>query len=415
MTGNHAGRMLHLNVFVHGTGHHEAAWRHPGVVPEQTLDLAYYRGLAEVAERGRLDSLFVSDAYFGIINKLEATTLLGALAESTQRIGLIATVGTTYCEPYHLAAQLATLDRISGGRAGWNIVTSSADGTAANFGRARHPDHSERYRMAGEFVEAVKWMWQGGAAFDGEYYRAQGPYRLPVAPQGYPVLVQAGSSESGRAMGARIGEVIFTAQQTYEAAHAFYADMKGRLAGYGRSPEELVIMPGLCPIVADTEAEARELEAELGELIDMPDALRRLSTRFDADLAGYPLDGPVPLERAKAPESINALRSRQQLLLDLARDERMTLRQFVHRFAAGRGHFAFAGTAVQLADELERWFREGAADGFNIMPQLFPGGLETFVDKVVPELQERGLFRIEYEGATLREHLGLRHPLAEHV
>ncbi|WP_223829847.1 LLM class flavin-dependent oxidoreductase [Paenibacillus arenilitoris] len=427
-----------MNLFAHGTGHHEAAWRLPEADPRQTLDIDYYRHLARVAERGLMDSLFVSDAYFGRINKLEATTLLAALSAATERIGLIATVGTTYCEPYHLARQAATLDHISGGRAGWNIVTGSADASSLNFGKAEHPEHSRRYRIAEEFVDAVKRLWDGGidpalsggaqpvdgpsglrpdsgivgeAGFEGEYYSVKGPFNLPRPPQGYPVLVQAGSSESGRAMGARVAEVVFTAQQTFDAAREFYADLKSRLPAYGRLPEQLVIMPGLCPIVADTEAEARELEAELNEHVNMQDALKRLSSRFEADLSEYPLDGPVPLHKAKLPGEINALRSRQQLLLDMIEEESLTIRQFVRRFANGRGHFAFTGTAVRLADEMEKWFLRGAADGFNIMPQSFPGGLEAFVDKVIPELQNRKLFREAYEGTTLREHLGLAMPV----
>jgi len=419
MEENFRGRMLRLNVFVHGTGHHEAAWRHAAAVPRQTLDAAYYRHLAQVAERGLMDSLFVSDAYFGVINKLEATTLVGALAEATRHIGLIATVGTTYCEPYQLARQAATLDLISGGRAGWNIVTGSADGTSLNFGRSEHPEHSLRYKIAGEFVDVVKQLW--GSLEDGErreldyagqYYSVKGALGVPRSPQGHPVLVQAGSSESGKSMGARVAEVIFTAQPDFEAGRAFYADLKSRLPLYGRRPEQLVIMPGLCPIVADTEAEAQEMEAELNELVDVRDALKRLSARFHVDLADYPLDGPVPLQAAKQPDQVNALRSRQQLLLEMIEQESLTIRQLVHRFANGRGHMAFTGTAVRLADEMERWFKGGAADGFNIMPQMFPGGLEAFVDKVIPELQNRGLFRTAYEGTTLRENLGLAAPTA---
>lgn len=429
----HHSRMLHLNVFVHGTGHHEAAWRHQEAAPWQTLDIQYYRHLAQVAERGLMDSLFVSDAYFGKINKLEATTLLSALAAATKHIGLIATVGTTYNEPYHLARQAATLDHISGGRAGWNIVTGSADATALNFGKSEHPEHSHRYHMASEFADVVKQLWDsweddawindgcGGKRLDprkiheldykGSHYEVKGAFNLPRPPQGYPVLVQAGSSESGKIMGAQVAEVIFTAQQRFDLASEFYADLKSRLPAYGRLPEQLIIMPGLCPIVADTEAEAKEMEAELNELVDMQDALKRLSTRFDVDLAEYPLDGPVPLHKAKLPGEINALKSRQQLLLEMIEEGKLTIRQFVHRFANGRGHYAFTGTAIQLADEMEKWFRNGAADGFNIMPQIFPGGLEAFVDKVIPELQNRKLFRTAYEGTTLREHLGLAKPV----
>ncbi len=238
----------------------------------------------------------------------------------------------------------------------------------------------------------------------------KGPLNIARPPQGYPVLVQAGSSETGKEFAAKVAEAIFTAQQTYEEAQAFYQDVKGRLAKYGRVPGQLKILPGLSPILADTEAEARDIEQELFDLIDLDRTIDQLSSRLGIDLTGHPLDQPVSLEGALTTGQVNGMKSRHQLILDLVERERPTLRQLIHRLAGARGHFTFTGTPLQLADLIERWFRNGAADGFNVMPQLYPGGLERFVDKVIPELQNRGLFRTAYEGTTLRDHLGLARP-----
>lgn len=426
-------RQLHLGLFVRGLGHHEAAWRHPAAIPERELDFAMFKQMARTAERGLFDALFLADDYAGTAHRLEPFTLLAALAAVTEHIGLIATVGTVYNEPYHVARKFASLDHISGGRAGWNIVTGAEAGEAArNFGREEHPGHAARYAEGAEFVEVVKRLWdswedgalvydkQANRQFDpakvraigfaGEKYRVQGPLNVPRPPQGHPVLVQAGSSEAGKALGARTAEVIFTAQQTLEAAQRFYGDMKGRLGQYGRTADQLVVMPGLGFIVADSEREAKELEAELHALIDIPAALERMSERFEVDLSRYPLDGPVPLEHARPLGYSNGTKSRQQVILEAASQERMTIRDLIHRDAGGHGHIAFTGSALQLADFIETWFRGEACDGFNLMPQLVPGCLDTFVDQVVPELQNRGLFRTAYEGKTFRERLGLDRP-----
>ncbi|MCU6794343.1 LLM class flavin-dependent oxidoreductase [Paenibacillus sp. WQ 127069] len=428
-------RKLHLNAFIRGAGHHEAAWRHPDTHPELSLDIQHFIQLAQTAERGLLDSLFLADGYVGKTNKLEPFTFLSALAAVTRHIGLIATVNTTYNEPFHIARKFASLDHISHGRAGWNIVTGSGS-AEANFGRDEHPEHSLRYETAEEFVEVTKQLWdsweddalvydkQSGTQFahgkvheinfKGKYYSVKGPLNIPRPPQGYPVLVQAGSSESGKELAARTAEVIFTAQQTFADGKAFYTDVKSRLAKYGRTPEQLHILPGISPILADTEAEAREIERELDNLIDTTDAVKRLSSRFGVDLSEYPIDGPVPLHEAKELEEVNGNKSRHQLVIDLVRNENLTIRQLVQRLAGARGHLTFTGTPLQMADVMEHWFKNGAADGFNVMPQLYPSGLDVFVEQVIPELQNRGLFRTAYEGQTLRENLGLVRPANLH-
>lgn len=428
---SHTERKLHLNVFLRAAGHHEAAWRHPSVRPGGDLDIHYLKEMALIAEQGLMDSVFLADGYAGRTAKLEPFTQLAALASVTSQIGLIATVGTVYNEPFHVARQFASLDHISEGRAGWNIVTGAGD-ASHNFGRTEHPEHASRYESAEEFVEVVKRLWDSWeddalvydkragiqiAAdkvreinFQGKAYAVKGPLNIPRPPQGYPVLVQAGSSERGKELAAKTAEVIFTAQQTFGAGQAFYIDVKSRLKKYGRTQDQLHILPGFSPIVADTEAEARELEEELNALIDMKSALKQMSERFDVDLAEYPLDSPVPLNKAKPAEAFNGIRSRQEAILDAARRDNMTIRQLIYRHAGGHGHNTFAGSTLQVADFIEAWFRGGACDGFNILPQTFPDGLKAFVDKVIPELQNRGLFRTEYEGRTLREKLGLARP-----
>ncbi len=354
--------------------------------------------------------------------------LLAALASATERIGLISTVSTAYNAPYLLARRFASLDHLSGGRAGWNLVTSATDQEAHNFGRDQHFDHAERYAQAEEYIDVALGLWDSftddaflrdkasGRYFDpaklriadhrGEHYRVRGPLNQPRPPQGHPVLVQAGSSEPGKELAARTAEVVFTAQQTLQDAQAFYADLKSRLARYGREPDELKIMPGLSPVLGRTQAEAEDLYAELQDLIEPQLGLALLSGMAGGlDLSAYPLDGPLP----ELPPS-NAMKSRQALFIDLARRENLSIRQLYLKVAGARGHCTLVGDPRQIADHLEQWFTSGAADGFNIMPPLLPDGLDRFVELVVPELQRRGLFRREYQGRTLREHLGLRRP-----
>jgi FMN-dependent oxidoreductase (nitrilotriacetate monooxygenase family) len=432
-------KQLHLNVFVSGTGHHEASWRHPQASPDRNADVKYFQKIAQIAERGKLDSLFLADGYvvdadvrYRNVTRLEPLTLLSALSVVTERIGLIATAATTYNDPFHIARKFASLDHISGGRAGWNIVTAGTEATSFNFGRDEHLNHSLRYQLAEEFVDVVTQLWDSWEEdalaidkeaglfahkekvheinFKGEHYAVRGPLNLNRPPQGYPVLVQAGSSESGKELAAKTAEVIFTAVQTLGEAQAFYHDVKSRLARYGRTPDQLAILPGLSPILGDTEAEARELEQSLQDLTIPAYGLARLSRLLGTDLFKYDLDQPVPIDDLPGIDAINGRKARYQLLVDLAIRENLTIRQLILRTAGARGHLTFVGTPIQVADLIEEWFTKGGSDGFNVMPPLLPLGLEAFVDKVVPELQNRGLFRTEYEGYTLREHLGLAKP-----
>ena len=430
-------RQLHLNAFLMGTGHHEAAWRHPDSRPQDTLDARHYARLAQLAERAKLDSIFFADnlalgrnVRYGTGNHLEPVTLLSAVAMLTERIGLIATASTTYHEPFQLARKFASLDHISGGRAGWNIVTSAGEDEAHNFNLDKRPAHESRYARATEFVEVVQKLWDSWAddarlldkssghfadpdlisTIDhvGTHFQVRGPLNIPRPVQGHPLLVQAGSSEAGREYAAQFAEAVFTAQQTLADGQAFYADLKARAASYGRRPDEVLILPGICAVLGGTEAEAKQKEAELNALISPEYGVEQLSRMLEHDLSGYPLDGPLPVLPGE--DSIEGMKSRSTLVTEIARRDNLTIRQLIERLAGGRGHRVFAGTPEQVADQLDLWFHSGAADGFNIMPPNLPGGLEDFVEHVVPELQRRGLFRTEYTGTTLREHYGLARP-----
>ncbi|MEW9532061.1 LLM class flavin-dependent oxidoreductase [Microbispora sp. NPDC049125] len=432
-------RKLHLNAFLMGVGHHEAAWRHPRTEPRRVTDVRHFQHLARVAERGRLDSVFLADglALWGNVRHnalggLEPLTLLSALAAVTDHVGLIATVSTTYNEPFHVARKFASLDHISGGRAGWNIVTSAGEAEAHNFGIDR-PAHRLRYERADEFLDVVTKLWDsweddavlGDRAsgvyadtgkihqvdHEGPHFRVRGPLNTQRPPQGRPLLVQAGSSEDGRGFAARHAEAVFTAQQTLEEGQEFYADIKARAVAYGRRPEDILILPGISPILGATEREALRLEKELEDLIVPAYGVGQLSNILGVDLSGHPLDEPLP----EVPVETEGQQSRLKLVVDLARREGLTIRQLIGRLAGGRGHRVVAGTPEQIADQLQEWFEGGAADGFNIMPPLLPSGLEDFVDHVVPELQARGLFRYEYEGRTLRDRYGLARPAGRHT
>ncbi|WP_371783211.1 LLM class flavin-dependent oxidoreductase [Streptosporangium subroseum] len=427
-------RKLHLNAFLMGVGHHEAAWRHPRTSSADVTDVRHYQRLAQVAERGRLDSVFLADglALWGNVRHnalggLEPLTLLAALAAVTDHIGLIATVSTTYNEPFHVARKFASLDHISGGRAGWNIVTSASEAEAHNFGIER-PAHRDRYARATEFLEVVTKLWdswEDGAILGdhhsgnyadtdrihtldhiGPHFRVRGPLNTSRPPQGHPLLVQAGSSEDGKEFAARFAEAVFTAQQTLADGQAFYADLKSRLGRYGRREDELLILPGISPIIGSTEREALQLERELEELIIPEYGVHQLSNILGVDLSDHPLDARLP----EVPPATDGQQSRVKLVTDLAEREQLTLRQLIGRLAGGRGHRVVTGTPEQIADQIEEWFVNGAADGFNIMPPVLPGGLEDFVDHVVPELRLRGLFRTDYEGRTLRQNYGLARP-----
>jgi len=431
-------RQMKLGAFLPGPGQHVAAWRHPEAA-DGALDLDYYVRLAHTAERGLFDAFFLADYLsLGIRNGagftsfgvgFEPVTLYSALAAVTGHIGFVATASTTYEDPYLLARRFASLDHLSKGRAAWNLVTTESADAALNFGVVLQPSHEDRYLRAEEFHDVVTGLWDtwddDALVRDratGVYYRAdrvralnhrgahfqvRGPLNIPRSPQGRPVVVQAGSSEAGKQLAARTAEVVFTAQQDLAGAQAFYRDLKGRMAGFGRAPEQLKIMPGVQPYVARTEAEARSKYQELEELI-LPevglDLLSGLTGGF-VDLAGYDLDGPLP----ELPLT-QGNRSRQALVYDLARGRGLSIRELYKWVAGARGHWTIIGTPGQIADQLQEWFEHEAADGFNIMPPLLPRDIDDFVALVVPELQRRGLFRTEYEGRTLRENLGLARP-----
>ncbi|MCR8632779.1 LLM class flavin-dependent oxidoreductase [Paenibacillus radicis (ex Xue et al. 2023)] len=430
-------RQMTLHFFMNSTGFHETAWRLSKAEPERVTDLAFYKKMAQRAEQAKFHSVFLADGYdlggsvkHQALGRLEPYTLLSALAAVTEQIGLIATVSTSYNEPYHTARYFASLDHLSGGRAGWNIVTTGIGKTHLNFSREEHFEHAERYNRALEFVQLTTKLWDSweddalvadkgtGVYTDtekihainhkGDSFSVKGPLNIPRPPQGYPVLAQAGSSEEGKELAARTGEIVYTAQQTLKEAQAFYADVKSRLSRYGRSPDDVQIVPGFSSIVGETESEAKEKEAELHESIIPELGLKRLSDRLKVDLFSYPLDGPVP--QLPDPETINETRSRFELMKNMIETEKLTIRQLIQRASGGNGHRTFAGTAVQVADQLEEWFLNGACDGFVIRPQQLPTGLDDFARLVIPELQRRGLFHTEYKGRTLRENLGLTRP-----
>ncbi|MDD0841595.1 LLM class flavin-dependent oxidoreductase [Pseudomonas sp. Gutcm_11s] len=431
-------RQLSLGAFLMAGGHHIAAWRHPDVVANP-LDFGQYRRAAQIAEAAKFDALFVADSVAASTDAIashtsrsvyfEPLTLLSALSAITERIGLVSTVTTSYNEPYHVARKFASLDHLSGGRAGWNLVTSDAAAEAFNFGRDAHIPHAERYSRAREFHQVVRGLWDswaddafvhdqaGGQFYDparlhvlnhsGEHFRVQGPLNVARSPQGRPVVVQAGSSETGRELAAETAEVVFTAQTSLAKAQAFYADLKGRLAKYGRGEDELKIMPGVFIVVGASEAEAREKFEQFQELVEPEVGVALLGRMLgNFDLSGYPLDGPLP----ELPLTENGQQSRQKLLTELAGSEQLTLAQLGRRIAGGRGHHSLIGTPTQIADELQAWFEGRGADGFNVLVPHLPLGLEDVATQVVPELQRRGLFRTEYRGRTLREHLGLPYP-----
>jgi alkanesulfonate monooxygenase len=430
---------LKLGAFLWPTGHHIAAWRHPQAPADAGINLAHWTELARTAERGLFDMLFFADqnaifrdvperlARNAYLVRIEPYGLLTALSLATKNIGLVCTATTTYDEPYHVARRFASLDLISGGRSGWNIVTSANPAEAQNFNREAHVEHAERYRRAWEFVDVVKGLWdsweddafprdkQRGQYLDtskmheiahaGTYFKVRGPLNVSRSPQGQPVLVQAGSSNDGRELASGLAEAIFTAHQTLADAQAFYDDIKSRAVRHGRNPDHVKVMPGLTATVAPTESEAKEKYALLQSLIDPGIALHNLSTFMKFDLSGYDFDGPMP----EIPATV-LVSSRPKMLLDFARKESMTIRQLAIHIAGSRGHLNLIGTPGMIADHMEEWFKKGGADGFNFMPPLLPGSLDDMVDLVVPELQRRGIYRTRYEGTTLRDNLGLPVP-----
>ncbi len=433
-------RQLHINLFVQSRGHHEGSWRHPKATPKALTDISYLQEMAQLAERGKLDSIFLADqlnvtqdATRAPRNWLEPITVLPAIAAVTERIGLIATASSTYSEPFNLARQFASIDHISGGRAAWNIVTSWSAAAASNFGDDNQISHADRYVRAEEYIQVVKALWSSwdeGAIVDnratGEYiregsfrpinhkgtlYSVAGPLNAPRGPQGRPVLVQAGSSDTGKAFAARHAEAVFTAHLELKTAKDFYNDLKSRASDFGRDPKHVIILPGLSPMIGSTESEARQFSEELDALTDPEVGRKRLSARFGGyDFSHLPLDVPLRPEDLPDPETVEAARSRAETIVGFVKREQATLRQLLAKLAGARGHFTFAGTPNQVADLMQTWVEAKAADGFNLMPPVLPWMAETFIDEVLPILRKRGLFREDYSGSTLRDHLGLPKP-----
>ena len=431
-------RTLHLNAFLMEAGHHEAAWRLPESDPGADFELGHWIRLARIAEEAKFDSLFLADGpvlqgtgEFRSPGQLEPLTLLTALAGATERIGLIATVSTTYNSPYNLARRLASVDHVSGGRAGWNIVTSATTEEAANFGLDERPLHADRYERADEFLDVVTKLWdswddyaflgdkESGRWGDpslirpvghrGKHFRVEGGLNVPRSPQGYPLLVQAGASDAGRSFAARYAEAIFTASQTLEHAQEFYGDIKRRAAGLGRDPEQVIVLPGIVPIIGSTETEARQLAQQLDDLRVPEYGLLALAKVLEVEPAELALDDELPRHVVDRPRREGFV-SRSQLIIDFATRERLTVRQVLSRLGGGRGHNVVVGSPEQITETLLTWFEQGAADGFNVMGAALPSGLEAFIEHVLPGLRRRGLFREDYEGTTLREHYGLPRP-----
>ncbi len=431
-------RQLHLNLFLMARGHHEAAWRHGGANRRALTDIELYAEAARIAEAAKFDAVFLADSLATAENgglvatgALEPLTLLTALAARTQQIGLIGTASTTYNHPYTLARQFASLDHLSGGRAGWNIVTSWAPRAGQNYGRTENVTHGDRYRIAQEFIEAVDALWRSYPAqavlddpvqgryldlsrvqpvdYNGRYIQTRGPLNVPSSPQGRPLYVQAGQSDDGRNFAAQWAEAIFTAHLSKASAQDFYADVKGRATRYGRRPQDIVILPGISAAIGSTQYEARLVWEELDALTHPDVGLARLSDRFGGhDFRGIPLDRPMTRDDFPDPNQVQASKSRSIGYVNLALGEGLTLRQLLGRLAGARGHYAVAGTPEEIADIIQDWFTSGASDGFNVMPPIINQQLELFAGEVVPLLRKRGLFRADYTGSTLREHFGLR-------
>jgi FMN-dependent oxidoreductase (nitrilotriacetate monooxygenase family) len=431
------GEMIKLGVIL-DAGSHVAAWRHPDVPRDAAMSFSHISALTKIAERALFDTVFFADSLATDIaaapeiamraepfKHFEPMMLLAALATLTTNIGLISTATTTYYEPYHVARFFATLDHISNGRAGWNLVTSLNVKEAENFGLMQHPPRERRYDRAREFVDVVRGLWDSweddafvcdkdeGTFFRpdkvnelnhvGTYFKTAGPLNVSRSPQGWPVITQAGSSEDGKSLGAETADVIFTAQQTLQSGVAFADDVRRRAVAVGRDPSSIKIMPGIVPFVGKSRAHAKKKLSALDELLHPELGLSVLSALIGGvDLRGFDFDGPLP----ELPPS-NASQSRQALLVDAAKREGLTIRQLCYRACVANGHRLVFGTAEEIADDLEKWHRAGAADGFVLIPAWLPGGLENFTRYVVPVLQERGLYRDKYEGKTLRENLGI--------
>jgi FMN-dependent oxidoreductase (nitrilotriacetate monooxygenase family) len=429
-------RQLHLNMFGNWYGNHRAAWRHPNVDPAQVWSLEFNLNVARTAERGLFDAVFLADAPglgelspAGGQTRPEPITILSAIAAVTTHLGLAATVSTSYSEPYNTARQIASLDFFSGGRAGWNAVTGSQPSVAPNFGPTAHPEPSARYARGEEFIEIVKALWESwdpdaviadqksgvfvdpgkvrNVPYNGEHYQIDALFNVPRSPQGRPMLFHAGSSELGRQQAARHADAIFTAQPTIDVAREYYADLKRRAANFGRRPEDVLVLPGILPIVGSTEAEAKASFAELNALIDIEASIREVARTDGLDVSGLDLDAPVPTCVWEASAATSSFKSRVDALRAKADEANLTAREVIEWDVAAHGHYIVVGTPEQVADDIEHWFTTGAADGFNYKAAQLPDGLEIFVDHVVPLLQRKGIYRKEYTETTLRGHYGV--------
>jgi FMN-dependent oxidoreductase (nitrilotriacetate monooxygenase family) len=426
---------MHLGIFVLGTGNHTAGWRYEGAATSN-CSFPVMQAIAATAERGKFDLFFLGDNlamdpkdHPSFIHRFEPMTVLGALSVVSRHIGLGATMSTSFSEPFHVARVFASLDHLSGGRAAWNVVTSTKDVAALNFSRDRLNEHDLRYEMAEEFVDVVKGLWDtwedGAVVADkatgqyldaakvrvldhkGKYYAVKGPLNIARAPQGHPIIIQAGGSPPGQELSARQADIVFSVVNGDPApAKKNYDSLKTRVVKHGRQPEEVTILPGVMPIIAETDEQAREQLAKLQSWLASANAVALVSERLGHDISGYPLDGPIP----DFPEKTERGQAFSTTLLEKARREKMTLRDLYNLTAAARGHWVLAGSPKRIAVSLEEWLVGGMADGFMIQPAYFPAAFDEFVDKVVPELQRRGLFRREYGGRTLRDHLGVRRP-----
>jgi FMN-dependent oxidoreductase (nitrilotriacetate monooxygenase family) len=433
-----AKRQLELGAFMRPISIHTGAWRYPGAQPDANFNLQHIKRLAQTLERGRFSAFFMAD-HLAVLNmpitalrrshtvtSFEPFTLLSYLAGATERIGLVATASTTFDAPYHIARRFASLDHISGGRAGWNIVTTSNPDAALNFGLSDHMEHDERYRRAREFYEVVTGLWDSFAddAFvrdvaegiyvdpsrmhvldhKGPYLSVRGPLNIARPIQGWPVIVQAGASEAGRQLAAETAELVFAAESTLPGAKAFYADVKGRAEKLGRNREHIKILPGAFVVIGDSDAEAREKRERLDSLVHYDSSVASLSVWLGHDASGFDPDGPLP----DVPETNHSHTGRKRVI-ELARRENLTVRQLAQR-VGGYGGLSFVGTPAHIADEMQAWLEGEGSDGFNVLFPYVPGGVDDFVEKLVPELQRRGIFRREYAGTTLRENLGLPRP-----
>ncbi len=431
-------RQLHLGAFMRPVAIHTGAWRYPGAWPDANFSFAHLRHLARRLEEAKFDAFFMADHLAVLdmpvnalkrshtVTSFEPFTLLSALAGATERIGLVATASTTFDEPYHIARRFASLDHLSGGRAGWNIVTTANPDAALNFGQDTQMEHDARYDRAREFYDVVTGLWdsfaddafvrdaESGIYFDparmhvldhhGPYLNVRGPLNIARPVQGWPVIVQAGASEAGRQLAAETAEVVFGASPNLEAGKSFYRDVKGRMERLGRNPDHLKILPAAFLVVADSIEEAQEERRRLDSLVHYDSGIASLNGMLGYDVSGYDPDGPLP----EIPET-NASRSARERMSELARRENLSIRQLAQRAGSYAG-LAFVGTPGSIADEMEQWLVERGSDGFNVMFSWLPGGLEAVVRKLIPELQRRGIFRRDYAGTTLREHLGLPRP-----